>query len=118
MTIKARKHPECSSGMHTLAITNNSLIKSKSHSASRNHFWYWKPSQLPRTSEVMYLGGQPAMLTLLNLIISNYILKMFFLYPQVSSASLATEKEDYRGKKNQLQGCGAQSQIVDLQYNS
>jgi hypothetical protein len=35
----------CSSGIHTLALTNNSLIELKTHSKRR------KPSQLPRAGE-------------------------------------------------------------------
>lgn len=41
-----------------------------------HHVWYWKPSLLPRSSEVMDLGENPTATTLLNHSISNYILNI------------------------------------------
>jgi hypothetical protein len=44
-----------SNGMHTLAVTYNSLIDLQPLQQKRNHVLIWKPSQRPRPCEVMNL---------------------------------------------------------------
>lgn len=52
--------------MHTLVVTNSSLIRLKLCSTIGKHACYWQPSQLPRDSEVTDLGEEPNTTTLLN----------------------------------------------------
>lgn len=58
--------PGCSSGPHALVVTNSSTVGLRTSREEGNHSWYWKPSQLLRSLEVMHLGEEPTDTTLLN----------------------------------------------------
>lgn len=52
-------------GTCPLAVANSSLPGIKTHSTKGNSFWYWKSSQLLGDSEVVDLGREPTIDTLL-----------------------------------------------------
>lgn len=51
--------------MHTLEVTNDSLVGLRTQQEG-NYTWHWKPGGLPRASEFMDHGEEPATTTLLN----------------------------------------------------
>lgn len=82
----------CSNGTHTLAVLSCSLIWLKTHPRSRKVCGCWKPSQLPKAKEVMYLGWEHRTNTLLHQQNPNYTLNIILISTEKCSLCPSSQK--------------------------
>lgn len=101
--------------------SSNSLIVFNILSTREQLFYYWKPGQLPRTSKVRILGGEPTTTASLNQHHPFRHAKYLYLYPQARrvltpyQGNVSLKQREAITENHNRTKCRAPSQWIHLE---